>query len=88
MKCFNCQEFGHHEDNCSANIGSVCENCGASEHAQLTSRCKGPPKCVNCGLGHLSICSECEVWKREMLRIKVTKTLPTQKQKGSAVAQW
>ena len=65
MRCFNCQKFGHHEDNCPANIGSVCETCGASEHAHLTSRCKSPPKCVNCGLGHLSRSSECEIWKKE-----------------------
>ena len=25
LRCFNCQRFGHHENNCSEDPGSVCE---------------------------------------------------------------
>ena len=28
LRCFNCQRFGHHENNCPVDIGSVCERCG------------------------------------------------------------
>ena len=28
LRCFNCQKFNHHENNCPEDLGSVCENCG------------------------------------------------------------
>ena len=50
LRCFNCQKFGHHENNCPADLGSVCEKCGTGNHDHLASQCKKPAKCVNCGV--------------------------------------
>ena len=54
LRCFNCQKFGHHEDKCPVDIGSVCERCGKGDHDHHTNHCKNPAKCVNCGGDHLS----------------------------------
>ena len=77
LRCFNCQKFGHHENNCPADDGSVCEKCGTGNHDHLTSQCKNPTKCVNCGGNHISRSSDCEVWKKEkeVMKIKVTQRL-------------
>ena len=38
LRYFNCQRFGHHENNCSEDPGSVCENCGADGYVHYTSQ--------------------------------------------------
>ena len=63
LRCFNCQRFGHHENNCPVDLGSVCANCGAGGHDHHTSACKNKPKCVNCGKEHVSRSNQCEIWK-------------------------
>ena len=65
LRCFNCQRFGHHENNCSEDPGSVCENYGADGHAHHTSQCKNPTKCINCGKDHSPKSNICEVWLKE-----------------------
>ena len=77
LRCFNCQKFGHHEDKCPVDIGSVCERCGMGNHDHHTNHCKNPTKCVNCGGEHLSRSNECETWKKEkeIMKLKVTKNL-------------
>ena len=77
LRCFNCQKFGHHEDKCPVDIGSVCERCGMGNHDHHTNHCKYPTKCVNCGGEHLSRSNECETWKKEkeIMKLKVTKNL-------------
>ena len=77
LRCFNCQKFGHHESNCPADEGSVCERCGTGNHDHLTSQCKKPVKCVNCGGNHTSRSIDCDVWKKEkeIMKIKVTQRL-------------
>ena len=77
LRCFNCQRFGHHENNCPVVPGSVCENCGTGGDDHRTSKCKNPAKCVNCGGPHMSRSSDCEVWKKEkeVMKIKVTQRL-------------
>ena len=77
LRCFNCQKFGHHEDKCPVDPGSVCERCGMGDHDHHTNHCKNPIKCVNCGGGHLSRSNECETWKKEkeIMRLKVTQNL-------------
>ena len=47
------------------------------DHDHLTSRCKNPPQCVNCGQNHVSKSNECVIWKKEkeIMKIKVTKNL-------------
>ena len=69
--------FGHHENNCPVDLGSVCANCGAGGHDHHTSACKNAPKCVNCGKDHVSRSSNCEIWKKEkeICKIKVTKNI-------------
>ena len=46
LRCFNCRKFGHHENNCPADLGSVCEKCGTGNHDHLASQCKKPVKFV------------------------------------------
>ena len=77
LRCFNCQKFGHHENNCPADLSSVCEKCGTGNHDHLASQCKKPAKCVNCGENHMSRSSDCDVWKKEkeVMKIKVTQRL-------------
>ena len=77
LRCFNCQKFGHHEDKCPVDLGSVCERCGMGDHDHHTNHCKNPTKCVNCGGEHLSRSNECQTWKneKEIMRLKVTKNL-------------
>ena len=77
LRCFNCQKFGHHESNCPADVGSVCERCGTGNHDHLTSQCQNQAKCVNCGENHMSRSSDCDVWKKEkeVMKIKVTQRL-------------
>ena len=77
LRCYNCQKYNHHEDNCPEDLGSICENCGMGGHDHLTSRCKNPTKCVNCGKDHLSRSNTCEVWmkEKEIMKIKVTNNI-------------
>ena len=77
LRCFNCQRFGHHENNCSEDTGSVCENCGADDHAHHTSQCKNPTKCINCGKDHSPKSNICEVWLKEkaIMKLKVTNNI-------------
>ena len=70
LRCFNCQKFGHHENNCPVDLVFVCANCGAGGHDHHTSPVKNKPKCVNCGKDHVSRSSECKIWKKEKTIIK------------------
>ena len=53
LRCFNCQRFGHHENNCFVDLGSICERCGMGGHDHHTNHCTNPAQCVNCGKDHL-----------------------------------
>ena len=77
LRCFNCQRFGYHENNCPVDLGSICERCGMGGHDHHTNHCTNPAQCVNCGKDHLSRSSDCEVWKKEkeIMKLKVTKNL-------------
>ena len=77
LRCFNCQRFGHHENNCPVDLGSICERCGMGGHDHHTNHFTNPAQCVNCGKDHLSRSSDCEVWKKEkeIMKLKVTKNL-------------
>ena len=74
LRCFNCQSFGHHENNCTEDPGSVCENYGADGHAYHTSQCKNPTKCINCGKGHSPKSNTCETWLKEKAIMKLSYT--------------
>ena len=75
LRCFNCQKFGHHEDNCKLTDAVICDRCGESKHT--SSICQRPFKCVNCGKEHSARSTECEVWKREkeIMRIKTIRKI-------------
>ena len=77
LRCFNRQRFGHYENNCTEDPGSVCENCGADGHAHHTSQCKNPTKCINCGKGHSPKSNTCETWFKEkaIMKLKVTNNI-------------
>ena len=77
LRCFNCQRFGHHENNCTEDPGSVCENCGADGHAHHTSQFKNPTKCINCGKGHSPKSNTSEIWLKEkaIMKLKVTNNI-------------
>ena len=74
LRCFSCQQYGHHEDRCKNH--PVCSNCGepAIHHATL---CKSPAKCANCGEGHNANSKECKIWhkEKEILRVKFTRNV-------------
>ena len=74
LRCFNCQQYGHHEDKCKNE--PVCTNCGqpAIHHASL---CKNPTKCANCGESHDANSKECKIWQKEkeILRVKFTRNI-------------
>ena len=69
--------LGDHENNCSEDPGSVCENCGADGHGHHTSQCKNLTKCINCSKDHLPKSNTNEVWLKEkaIMKIKVTNNI-------------
>ena len=75
LRCFTCQKFGHHEDNCKLTDAVIRDRCGESKH--ISSICQRPFKCVNCGKEHGASSTECEVWKREkeIMRIKTIRMI-------------
>ena len=74
LGCFNCQKFGHHEDNCKLIDAVICDRCGESKHT--SNICQRPFKCVNCGKEHSARSTECEVWEREKeMRIKTIRRI-------------
>ena len=77
IKNFNCKKFDQHESNCPADECSVCERCSKGDHDHLTSQCKNPAKCENCGGNHVSRSNDCDVLKKEkeVMKIKVTQRL-------------
>lgn len=71
LRCFHCQKFGHHENNCRNT--PICHKCGqgASHHPD---NCTNPVKCANCGKDHVASSNLCDIWKKEKEIIKI-KTL-------------
>ena len=57
LRCFNCQKFGHHEDKCPVDPGSVCERCGMGNHDHHTNHCKIPHKM-------------CQLWRSTSITVK------------------
>ena len=74
LRCFNCQKFGHHENNCKNLL--TCVNCaGLGDHHE--GSCNKPVKCANCGAPHPANSNKCPVWKKEkeVTRIKFTNNI-------------
>ena len=64
LRCFQCQQYGHHEDKCKNH--PVCSKCGESAIQHETLR-KNPYKCVNCGESHTANSNECKVCLKEVI---------------------
>ena len=77
LRCFNCQKFGHHENNCPVDLGSVCERCGMGDHDHHTNHCTNTANCVNCGGNLYQGPTNVKFGKKEkeIMKLKVTKNL-------------
>ena len=69
LRCFKCQQFGHHKDRCSKN--PACLNCAQEGHEKKD--CKNDPHCANCEGAHAANSPLCPRWKaeKEIVKIKV-----------------
>lgn len=78
LRCYKCQLFGHHENNCSR--AAVCYNCGGSKHCIGTATCDRPAKCVNCSGNHSVNSRDCTAWskEKEILKIKYSRNISFQ----------
>ena len=76
MRCYNCQKYGHHEDNCRGR--QVCGKCGQQNPDRHSDNCNNLYKCVNCGGNHPVYIRSCESWKleKEILGIKQKINIP------------
>ena len=63
LRCYNCQKFGHHEQNCAKT--AICKTCGESGSDHLELSCTKPPKCANCPGNHSADSRDCIAWKRK-----------------------
>jgi len=70
LRCFRCQKFGHHQQNCKRD--QVCHKCGRKAHEDTNCAC--PPHCINCGGDHPANFNKCPTWLKEKEICKV-KTL-------------
>ena len=61
LRCFKCQKFGHHKDNCRRSV--VCARCGSDGHDD--SSCRETSKCANCSGNHPAFSRDCPHWLRE-----------------------
>ena len=53
---------------------NICSKCGqAAEH--LESQCRNELHCVNCGEKHSADSKECQIWHKEILRLKFTRNI-------------
>ena len=82
LRCFNCQQFGHHSENCTTSKSPVCGYCAGSHETRSCER-TAPVCCSNCKrndkssdeLKHAAFDpSSCPIFKD--LQDKVKKTTP------------
>ncbi|MES9881570.1 MAG: hypothetical protein ABW185_11875 [Sedimenticola sp.] len=73
LRCFRCQRFGHHKDNCKTK--AVCASCGEDDHGDAA--CSKPVHCVNCQGDHDAYSRDCPTWKKEkeVQKIRVTESI-------------
>ena len=72
LRCYQCQTYGHHEDNCS--VGK----CGQQNPDHHINDCQFPCKCANYGSDHLVYVRSCESWRqdKEVLTVKYPNNIP------------
>ena len=71
LRCFKCQQFGHHKDKCRKK-DQVCAKCGKTDHTETD--CCQPLHCVNCQGSHAAFSKDCPKWleEKEVQRMKHT----------------
>ena len=75
LRCYNCQVFDHHEDNCLKK--PICGNCGGEKHCSNVRNCSETPKCANCNGNHPVSSRDCPSWKKEkqILTVKYQRSI-------------
>ena len=76
LRCFKCQQFGHHSDNCRRQ--EVCARCGQPGHSDDSFDCDSySASCANCGANHPAYSRQCPAWlkEKEILKLKYTNNL-------------
>ena len=70
LRCYRCQGFGHHQNNCRKKV--ICAKCGVGDHDEKD--CKNVHKCANCGGGHPAFSRSCPNFELEkrILSIKTS----------------
>ena len=73
LRCFRCQRFGHHKNNCTAEPS--CVQCGQQGHEG--PQCTSTALCVNCKGTHPANSKDCTKWKTEknIQKIKATNNI-------------
>ena len=76
LRCYNCQKYSHHEDNCRGQ--QVCGKCGQQDPDHHSDNCNNPYKHANCRGNHSIYARSCESWKleKEILGIKHRNNIP------------
>jgi hypothetical protein len=72
LRCFKCQRFGHHRQNCKRS--SACARCGA-DHDDAS--CNAAHHCINCDGDHTAFSRDCPMWIKEkaIQSLKVSKCI-------------
>ena len=75
LRCYNCQVFGHHEDNCLKK--PICGNCGGEKHCSDVRICSETPKCAYCNGNHPVSSRDCPSLKKEkqILTVKYKRSI-------------
>ena len=73
LRCFKCQQFGHHQDNCSK--AKVCAKCAQLDHQDTA--CTPAMKCVNCNGEHTAYSKNCPRWitEKEIQRVRTERKI-------------
>ena len=76
LRCYKCQTYGHHEDNCRGK--EVCGKCGQQNPDHHINDCDFLNKCANCGGDHPVYSRTCESWRleKEILKVKHQNNIP------------
>ena len=77
LRCYKCQKYGLHEDNCSG--CEVCWKCCQQNPDHHINDCQFPCKCANCGGYHPVYTRSCESrrQKKGILTIKHQNNIPS-----------
>ena len=84
LRCYKCQKYGHHEDNCR--WCEVCRKYGQQNHDHHINDCRFPCKCANCSGSHPVYTRSCESWRqeKEVLTVKHQNNIPYETRKLEA----